>query len=181
MNIIFSEQEKKTLLSFVKETIASNLSSTTPPQLTITNDVLNEKTGIFVTLYGPAKKLRGCIGYVYGLKPLKEALGEMALAAAFEDSRFLPITQEEIKSLSVEISILSPMERCLDVNKIEIGKHGLLIKQGYNSGLLLPQVAVEWQWNRAEFLAGVCQKAGLPKEAWQTAELYIFSAEIINE
>lgn len=180
MEIILSKKEKTTLIDFVKKTILSELKKTPAPQLQIANKIMNEKTGLFVTLYGPQKKLRGCIGYVYGIKPFKEALAEMALAAAFDDPRFSPVTPEEFHDLSVEISILSPMERCYDVNKIEIGKHGLLLKEGFRSGLLLPQVAVEWHWDRAEFLAGVCQKAGLPETAWQTAELYIFSAEIIN-
>ncbi len=181
MEIILSKKEKTTIIDFVKKTILSELEKTPAPRLQIENKIINEKTGLFVTLYGPQKKLRGCIGYVYGIKPFKEALAEMALAAAFDDPRFLPITKNEFDDLAVEISILSPMERCNDINEIEIGRHGLLIKQGFSSGLLLPQVAVEWHWDRNEFLTGVCQKAGLPEDAWQTAELYMFSAEIIKE
>jgi len=107
----------------------------------------------------------------------------MAVAAAFHDSRFPSLKPEEVKDLTFEISVLSPLKRIKDINEIEVGKHGLYIIRGYNSGLLLPQVAVEYKWDRETFLQETCHKAGLPAQAWKDkeTEIFIFSADYFGD
>jgi uncharacterized protein (TIGR00296 family) len=107
----------------------------------------------------------------------------MAIEAAVGDPRFPPVTSDELKDIKIDISALSPLEAIKDVNKIEVGKHGIIIRRGFYSGLLLPQVATEYGWDRETFLAHTCQKAGLPPNAWKdkTTEIQIFSAEVFSE
>jgi AmmeMemoRadiSam system protein A len=104
----------------------------------------------------------------------------MAEAAAFRDPRFTPVTEKELSDLDIEISVLTPLKKITDVREIEIGKHGIYIKKGWLSGLLLPQVATEYGWDGETFLENTCMKAGLPTTAWQDkdTEIYIFSADI---
>jgi AmmeMemoRadiSam system protein A len=144
--------------------------------------VLRERRGVFVTLHRSGQ-LRGCIGYIQGFKPLAQAVGEMALAAAFGDPRFPPVTADELDGLDVEISVLTPLRRISDPSEIHIGEHGLYIVRGALSGLLLPQVATEYGWDRETFLQHTCLKAGLPKTAWQDpdSEIYLFAAQIFGE
>jgi len=107
----------------------------------------------------------------------------MAVAAAFDDPRFPPLKAEELKDLELEISVLSPLKKIRDIHEIEVGKHGLYIVRGYHSGLLLPQVAIEYGWDRETFLEETCYKAGLPPDAWRDAqtEIYVFSADYFGE
>jgi len=144
--------------------------------------VLGEKRGVFVTLHRRGA-LRGCIGYIEGFKPLHQAVGEMARAAAFGDPRFDPVSAAELAELDVEISVLTPLRRMADRSEIHVGEHGLFIRKGPRSGLLLPQVATEYGWDREIFLRHTCLKAGLPETAWQDpeAEIYLFGAEIFGE
>ena len=140
---------------------------------------LMEKRGAFVTLKKHGQ-LRGCIGHIKGIKPLYKTVGEMAVAAAFNDPRFNPVTEAELSDLEIEISVLTPLRRIKDVEEIEVGKHGILIEKGFYSGLLLPQVATEYGWDRKTFLEHTCLKAGLPTDAWKDKDtmIYIFSAEV---
>ncbi len=134
-----------------------------------------EVCGVFVTLStlrGVEKQLRGCIGYPYPVRPLVEAVREMALAAAFDDPRFPPLGEDELAGVVVEVSILTPPEK-IEVEKpgqyperVKIGEHGLIVRRGGRSGLLLPQVATEWGWDPEEFLCQCCVKAGLSPDAW---------------
>ena len=144
--------------------------------------VLREKRGVFVTLHRQGA-LRGCIGYIQGIKPLACAVGEMAQAAAFGDPRFPPVTAGELAELDVEISVLTPLRRISGPSEIEIGEHGLYIVSGPRSGLLLPQVATEYGWDRETFLGHTCLKAGLPETAWRDpeSEIYLFGAQIFGE
>ncbi len=140
---------------------------------------LEEKRGAFVTLTKQGM-LRGCIGHIQGNLPLVDTIKEMARAAAFNDPRFPPVTREELDDLELEISVLTPLRLIKDVKEIEVGLHGLYLEcQGY-AGLLLPQVATEYGWNREEFLAHTCMKAGLSNTCWRQSEtrIYIFSADI---
>ena len=98
----------------------------------------------------------------------------MARAAAFEDPRFPPLNESEFEEIEIEISILSPIDVCKDVEQITIGRHGLIMQRGMQSGLLLPQVAVDWKWNREQFLAQTCQKAGMEPDAWKDPATNIF-------
>ena len=173
-----TKKEKTTLLDIVKKTIAAKVNNKDIPKYTVDSETLKEKRGAFVTLKKRGH-LRGCIGYIKAVKPLWETVQEMAVAAAFHDPRFPSLKPDEIRDLTFEISVLSPLQRIKDINEIEVGKHGLYIIRGYNSGLLLPQVASEYAWDRELFLKETCSKAGLPPQAWldKETEIYIFSAD----
>jgi AmmeMemoRadiSam system protein B/AmmeMemoRadiSam system protein A len=135
---------------------------------------LSEALGAFVTLTKDGQ-LRGCIGYVVPTKPLQETVRDVAAFAAVRDRRFPPVSEDELSLLEYEVSVLSPMRRVTDVEIIEVGKHGLLIKRGQHEGLLLPQVATDNRWDRITFLQQTCRKAGLPPDAWRHGDTDIFS------
>ena len=134
---------------------------------------LNEDRGAFVTLKKKGQ-LRGCIGYIFPMKPLYLTVRDVAAMAAVRDERFLPVKTAELDQLEYEISVLSPLRRVLDVKEIVVGKHGLVVKRGDREGLLLPQVATEQHWDRMQFLQETCLKAGLPPNAWRDPETDIF-------
>jgi hypothetical protein len=142
-------------------------------------DKLRERLGAFVTLK-IGGRLRGCIGHLVGDGPLHATVAQMSKAAAFQDPRFPPLSRGDFDKIKVEISILSPIEPCPDVERIEVGRHGLVIRKGNHSGLLLPQVPVEWKWDRETFLRHTAMKAGLPAEAWkdEDSEILWFEAEV---
>jgi AmmeMemoRadiSam system protein B/AmmeMemoRadiSam system protein A len=174
-----SDKDKKTLHTIAQTAIESHSLGKPFPEIDISSQTLKEKRGAFVTLHKHGN-LRGCIGYIRGQKPLHQTIREMAIAAAFQDSRFKPVTQSELVDLDIEISVLTPLEKISDVEKITVGKHGIYIIKDYSSGLLLPQVATEQEWDRKTFLEHTCTKAGLPEDAWKdpSTEIYIFSADI---
>ena len=140
---------------------------------------LKEPQGAFVTLYSKGE-LRGCIGQIVARMPLGEAVAAMAQEAAFRDPRFPPVRSEELDDLKIEISVLTPLQKIDSTDEIEVGKHGIVIVRGGSIGLLLPQVATEYKWDRNEFLEHCCLKAGLPGNAWKEkgTEIYIFSADV---
>ncbi len=107
----------------------------------------------------------------------------MAVEAALHDPRFGPVMPGELGDIDIEISVLSPFEKISDITEIEVGVHGLFIKNGYYQGLLLPQVATEYNWDRKEFLEHTCQKAGLPRDCYmrESCEIFIFSATVFGE
>lgn len=142
--------------------------------------LLQQELGAFVTLKKNGN-LRGCIGNVVGQGPLYLTVAYMARAAAFEDPRFPQVSETEFAYLSTEISIMGPITLCSDTNLIEIGRHGLIIKHGTNSGLLLPQVAQEWNWDRKTFLEQTCIKAGLKPDMWKdpATTIYWFEAYVL--
>ena len=144
------------------------------------NPLLTEELGAFVTLK-KSGALRGCIGNVVGQGPLFMTVARMARAAAFEDPRFPPVTETEFSELSIEISIMGPLTLCPDTERIEIGRHGLIMQHGSRSGLLLPQVPVEWNWDRKMFLEQTCRKAGLAPTMWEhpDTKIYWFEAYIV--
>ncbi len=151
---------------------------------------LSEERGVFVTLETfPGRELRGCIGYPLPIKPLARAVVDNAVNAATGDPRFPEVKLGELNSLVIEVSVLSVPEKIKArspseyPSKIKIGEDGLIIRYGYASGLLLPQVPVEWNWNEREFLNNLCQKAGLPATMWQSASVEIekFQAQIFTE
>jgi AmmeMemoRadiSam system protein A len=177
-----NEQDKKVLLKVARESIENALSNKGNPTIESDAPILKEKRGAFVTLT-KSGMLRGCIGYIYALKPLDETIIEMAQAAAFRDPRFPPVTKDEFDDLEIEISVLTPIREITDVNEIEVGKHGIIIERGGYSGLLLPQVATEYGWDRETFLEHTCNKAGLPTDAWKQegTRIKIFSADVFHE
>jgi AmmeMemoRadiSam system protein B/AmmeMemoRadiSam system protein A len=174
-----SEEEKKILHEIAHTVIWNKASGKKVPEFNITSERLKELRGAFVTI-NKKGSLRGCIGHIKGVKPLYKSVEEMAEAAAFQDPRFPPVTKKELKDLEIEISALTPFKQITDVSEIEVGKHGLYIEKGFYSGLLLPQVATEYGWDRDTFLEHTCRKAGLPPDAWKDKEtrIYIFSADI---
>ncbi len=128
-------------------------------------------------------ELRGCIGYIASDLPLARVVNQVAAKAAVEDPRFPPMTQSEFAKATIEISVLSPLQKVDDVSEIRVGCDGLVIELGGCRGLLLPQVATECGWDRETFLAHTSRKAGLPANAWKDpdARVYRFSAEIVTE
>jgi len=174
-----SGEDQKTLHEIARSVIWSRASGKVVPEFMATSERLKERRGVFVSLHKHGE-LRGCIGYIRGIKPLVEAVAEMAGAAAFKDPRFPPVTAGELKDLDIEISVLSPLKQIEDVSEIEVGTHGIYMEKGFYSGLLLPQVAVQYGWDRETFLEQTCMKAGLPKRAWKDKDtkIYIFSADI---
>ena len=177
-----NDQEKQYLLKLVRTTILSALENKKFPEIKPVSEKMNEKYGVFVTLHKEGN-LRGCIGYIEGVDSLFKSVMSMAQSAAFQDPRFPPVSQDEVENLEIEISVLSPIKKIETVEEIQVGKHGLIIQQGPHRGLLLPQVATDWGWEREEFLQQTCRKAGLPTSAWQDSktEIFIFSAEIFSE
>jgi uncharacterized protein len=177
-----SNEDKRVLLKIARSAIQSTLEGESLPRLDIKSDILKSPSGVFVTLR-TGENLRGCIGYVEPLFPLAQAVQDVAVKAALEDPRFLPVMLSEIDDISIEISVLSPLAELFDFNQIEIGKHGLVIESGSRRGLLLPQVATENGWNRQQFLRHTALKAGLPPDSWKQREvrLYSFTVEKFEE
>jgi AmmeMemoRadiSam system protein A len=175
----YSPLERELLLKLAHQSIEAALQQweidTAPP-----TEHLAEHRGAFTTLHLHGR-LRGCIGYVSPSQSLYRTVAETARSAAFDDPRFEPITAAEAAALKIEISVLSPL-RPAAPEDVEVGKHGLVIAQAGRRGLLLPQVPVEWEWDRHTFLSQTCLKAGLPPDAWlHGAELQTFTAEIFSE
>ena len=143
---------------------------------------LEEARGAFVTLKEHGE-LRGCIGYITPMKSLAETVRDVAAYAALEDSRFTPVTTQELPLLEYEISVMSPLRRVLSIKEIKVGKHGLIMKQGDIEGILLPQVPVEEHWDRDTFLEQTCLKAGLPRDAWKDddTDIFMFTALVFGQ
>jgi AmmeMemoRadiSam system protein A len=175
----FNAQERSVLLQLAHDSIGSALEhreiSLEPP-----SPHLAEPRGVFTTICLRGQ-LRGCVGYVFPTTSLFRAVAETARAAAFEDTRFVPVTQEEVPALEVSLSVLSPLA-AIKPECVEVGKHGLLVSQHGHRGLLLPQVPVEHGWDRRAFLEQACRKAGLATDAWQHgAGLEAFTAEVFSD
>jgi len=197
MSYYYTDDEGKFLVKLARKTIETYLlekKKIKPPE--DTPEKLKQNSGVFVTinkLVGEKKKreheLRGCIGFPMPIKPLVEATIDAAIEAAFHDPRFSPLDADELDDIVVEVSILTPPKK-LEVSdpreyplKIKIGRDGLIIRYGFYSGLLLPQVPVEQGWDENLFLSYTCYKAGLPPDCWhnKNVEVYTFQAEIFEE
>jgi AmmeMemoRadiSam system protein A len=180
-----SDEDKRILLTIAKQSIVSavkHVASKSVGQPDAYSEALESHAGAFVTIE-INHHLRGCVGFLQGEGALYLTVREAAISAALHDTRFSPLSETELDSIELEISVLSPMRRIRDVKEIEVGKHGLLLESGIYHGLLLPQVATEYQWNSMTFLEQTCLKAGLPKNAWQwkETELYVFTANVFSE
>ena len=147
------------------------------------DEVLTRPSGAFVTLHTKDGDLRGCIGSIAPVAPLCQAVASNAVNAAFRDPRFYPLTPEELPNVQIEISVMSPIVRVADVSEIEVGRDGLIVTRGSRKGLLLPQVATDYGWDRETFLRQTCVKAGLSADSWRSADCLIerFSAEVFSE
>jgi len=169
-----SPAEQAELFRIARASVEAAVRRKNAPEAATMYENLMQERGAFVTLREHGQ-LRGCIGYPNPFKPLIVAVRDVAAYAATRDDRFRPVMPEELPLLEYEISVLSPLRRTLDVNEIEVGRHGLLIVKGNHEGLLLPQVPVEQGWDRKTFLEQACLKAGLPSDAWKSSDTDIFS------
>jgi hypothetical protein len=175
-----NEPEQADLLRWARQALEEAVRHGHLSAIPVPSGPASEPCGAFVTLQ-KGGRLRGCIGYVEAQKPLVTTVRECAVAAGLRDPRFEPVTPRELPGLRLEISVLSPLED-IAPEKIEVGRHGLLISRGGQRGLLLPQVAVEWKWDRERFLAETCLKAGLPPDAWRYgARIQAFTAQVFEE
>ena len=175
----FSSEERTFLLKLAHLAIESALDRS-EISFTSPSPHLAEPRGAFTTLYRHGQ-LRGCVGFVEAVASLYQTVIETARAAAFEDTRFWPVTGEELAGLQVSLSVLSKPSP-ISADQIEVGRHGLIVGTGGHLGLLLPQVPVEHNWDRITFLEQTCRKAGLPFDAWQKgASIEAFTAEVFGE
>lgn len=179
---MLSESESEILLSIAHQAIHGLLSNQIYRPDPREEKNLNKSFGCFVTIKRHGE-LRGCIGNFQSDLPLYKLVAEMAVASASKDPRFHPMEKSELDDFSLEISVLSPLEKIDDIEQIEVGTHGIYIEKNFSRGVLLPQVATEQGWDRPTFLQQTCLKAGLPPDAWQSsdADVYIFSAQVIKE
>ncbi|MCM8799881.1 MAG: AmmeMemoRadiSam system protein B [Candidatus Omnitrophica bacterium] len=180
---MLNKEQRKKLLEIARKTIEFYLKTGKKLELEETDPLLLEKRGAFVTLH-KFGQLRGCIGNLIGEKPLYLTVQDMAIESAMNDPRFPPLKLEELNDVEIEISVLSPLERVNNAEQIQLGKHGVLVRRGFRSGVFLPQVAQETGWSKEEFLSYLCShKAGLHPLAWKEkdTELYIFTAEVFSE
>lgn len=174
-----SDQDKTELHQIARTVIEKRVRKDALPNVKPSSEKLKENRGAFVCLYKKGM-LRGCIGSLEADEPLHKTIEDMAQAAAFRDPRFAPVREEELPLLDLEISVLTPLTKIEDAEDIQVGLHGILIRRGTWSGLLLPQVASERNWDRVTFLQETCRKAGLPLDAWKDKEtaIYVFSADV---
>ena len=181
---MLTKEHQTTLLRIARESIAGRLDGRT---LVVDPDaydeVLRRPAGAFVTLRTVDGELRGCIGSVTAVDPLCRTVHRNAVSAAFRDPRFLPLRSDEFSRIGLEISVMGPVVPVADVDEIVCGRDGLIVTRGRFAGLLLPQVAVEYQWDRETFLSHTCSKAGLHPAAWRDGDTRIarFTAEVFGE
>jgi AmmeMemoRadiSam system protein A len=174
--------ERRTLLAAAREALAAHFAGR-PPALPPAAGALGRPGGAFVTLRRAADgELRGCVGHMEADAPLLDTVAEMAVAAATRDVRFSRVTECDLPSLRIEISVLSPLTPIAAAD-VDVGRHGLLVACGGRRGVLLPQVPGEYAWDRETFLAHTCEKAGLPRDSWKKpgVELLGFTATVFGE
>ncbi len=181
LDFSLTSQDKEKLLDVARKTVTKYVKNKKTPEFTVDSEVLKKKCGAFVTLKKKNGALRGCIGLIVAEKPLFITVRDMAIAAATQDPRFPPVEPSELSDIEIEISVLTPMQKVDNADEIEVGRDGLMIRRGYASGLLLPQVPVEQGWDKKIFLEHTCYKAGLPADAWKSSELWKFQAIVFSE
>ncbi|HEV2348642.1 MAG TPA: AmmeMemoRadiSam system protein A [Terriglobia bacterium] len=175
-----TESQQQSLLRLARQAVEASARNRPLSEMVIPSDAPTECCGAFVSLH-KGEFLRGCIGHIEVVKPLAQTVRECAFSAAMFDPRFHPVTPEELAELRIEISVLSPF---FDITpgQVEVGAHGLFVSQGTLRGLLLPQVAVQWKWDRERFLSETCRKAGLHENAWRHgARIQAFTAQVFAE
>ncbi len=179
--MMFTDEQRRQLMALARAAVVEAAGGDAAP-VTVEGE-LPTASGAFVTLKRGGR-LRGCIGTLECRRSLAEEITRVAVSAAREDPRFEPLRVTELEDLEIEISVLGPLEPIdqHDPATIEIGRHGLVVEHGYRRGLLLPQVATEWGWDREEFLSQTCVKAGLPPDAWRRgARVYRFDAIVFGD
>ncbi|MHC4829448.1 MAG: AmmeMemoRadiSam system protein A [Planctomycetota bacterium] len=184
---LLSEEEGARLLRHARQTLAARLAQRPAPSLDESerqaHPLFEAQRGAFVTWKRkPSGELRGCIGYMEGRGPLWKDVGSLAVSAATRDRRFAPVKPGELEGLTASISVLTPMEPIAPAD-VEVGRHGLLLELGQDRGVFLPQVPVEFGWDRETYLDRLCRKAGVPKDSWKNpkARLSGFEAQVFRE
>jgi AmmeMemoRadiSam system protein A len=180
MSDLLHDEQKNFLLALARDSISAAVTGGKPVKIATEDPVLRAKRGAFVTLSSHGQ-LRGCIGYPLPYKPLAEAVAEMAVAAATQDYRFPPVEASELSGLEIEISVLTLPRPVQDARDIVVGRHGIIISKGSRKGLLLPQVPVEYGWDRETYLRHGCLKAGLPENEWKKGvTIEVFEAQVFG-
>ncbi len=174
------DSDKKFLLTFARKTIRQYLETETVPLARGFDPVLETKLGAFVTLR-IKEELRGCIGYMKEDLPLCEVVGAMAIQSAFNDTRFYPLTMDELSKVEIEISVLTPYQPIKNADEIILGHDGVVVRKDNRQAVFLPQVATEMNWNKEQLLENLCRKAGLQPDDWKDAQLFTFQAEVFEE
>jgi AmmeMemoRadiSam system protein B/AmmeMemoRadiSam system protein A len=175
------KDEQHRLIEIVRKSIEAALDNKPAPEFDVPVGKLSDNGAAFVTLTIRGQ-LRGCIGYTEAVIPLKHCVSECAISAAFRDPRFTPLTKDEYQNIDVEISVLTPLVDVSSIDDIMVGRDGLMISHMGRRGLLLPQVATDYGWDRETFLINTCRKAGLPDDAWsQGARIQKFTAFVFGE
>jgi AmmeMemoRadiSam system protein A len=180
---VLSGEARRELLWLARAAIAAHLRGEPPPRLASDRaETFGQPRGVFVTLTKDGS-LRGCIGTLSPEGDLSRVVSQYAVHAAFRDPRFSPLGEKELSECRIEISVLTPPVRVGNPDEIEIGRHGLILEAGTRRGLLLPQVATLWGFDRTTFLAEVSRKAGLDPDAWRQpgTSLWTFEAEVFEE
>ena len=175
---MLTDEEKQACIQIVSDTIAFKLKLSQEMPTSPASPIFSEKYGVFVSLHRKGR-LRGCIGYVQAYKTLYESLIDLSQAAAFRDNRFRPIIADEFDELEIEISILSPLSVVTDYEEIVVGRDGLVIQHPAGSGLLLPQVATQYGWDRETFLIETCHKAGLDESFLDDKDTTVYRFEAV--
>ncbi|MBZ5557826.1 MAG: AmmeMemoRadiSam system protein A [Acidobacteriia bacterium] len=175
-----AEEDRRLLLQLARDAVAAHVGAAALPSPP-SDGVCARRGGAFVTLHSRGD-LRGCIGHVEATDPLGHVIVRCAIAACSTDPRFPPVTAAELPHLDFELSLLGPLEPVTAIEEIEVGRHGLVVEMHWRRGLLLPQVATEWRWDRETFVVQTCVKAGLPRDAWKNgATLKRFDAEVFGD
>ncbi len=180
---MLTEEQKNRLIQIARETMEAYIKTGKRLDFKEDDSLFNREMGAFVTIHKKGQ-LRGCIGNIIGRGPLYLTVKNMAIESSTGDPRFSPVSVNELEDIDIEISVLSELEKITDPNTIEIGKHGVLVRKGFRSGVYLPQVGTETGWSREEFMNSLCaSKAGLPQDAWKKGEvdIYVFTAEVFGE
>ncbi len=182
MITMLTGQQKKKILRIARDTLECYLSGKEIPLITEDDPALQEKRGVFVTLRRGGE-LRGCIGYIQPIKPLAEAVRDIAIQSATADPRFPAVGYDEMKEISIEVSVLTVPKK-VDAKDVVLGRDGVIVKKGYRQGVFLPQVADETGWSKEDFMSNLClHKAGLSPDSWKhpDTEIYTFQAEVFSE
>jgi AmmeMemoRadiSam system protein A len=176
-----SEADRQRLLLMARHAIVAHVTGGELTADVFVSESLERHGGAFVTIHRHGE-LRGCIGHLEATGPLPHVICQCAIAACSSDPRFQPVADVELPDLEIELSLLGPFELISSPAEIEVGRHGLFVERDRLQGLLLPQVATEWEWDRETFLAQTCHKAGLPRDAWrQGARIWRFEAEVFSD
>jgi len=178
--MLLNDEDRSRLLALARRALEARVRRDPAPSVE-RGGGLDAPMGAFVTVHSHGE-LRGCLGRLETDRPIAENVVHLAAVVSDSDPRFAPLRPAELADVDIEISALTPEEEVHDISEIEVGRHGLIVEQGYHRGLLLPQVATEYNWDRETFLEHTCLKAGLPRDAWRNgARIFRFEAQVFGE